>query len=67
MMVRPHKRTGPLATAPSRTTTTGKQFVASVTRLDDWKAARLAAPWPGWWAGREMVTWTLAERSRWAS
>jgi hypothetical protein len=59
------KKARPVTTpAALRTTTTGKQFDASVTRLDDWKASRLAAPWPGWWAGREMATWTWAERTR---
>jgi hypothetical protein len=67
MMARPRKRTGPLATAPPRTTTTGKQFGASVTRLDDWKTSRLTRPWPGWWGGAEVRSWTWAERSRRAS
>jgi hypothetical protein len=60
-MARLRKRTGPVATpAPPRTTTTGKQFGASVTRLDDWKA-RDAGQWWGQW---RMHTWDLAERSR---
>jgi hypothetical protein len=62
------KRTGPTwRPAPPRTTTTGKQFDASVTRLDDWKVTRLDTPWPGWWGGAELHSWTWAERSRWAS
>jgi hypothetical protein len=61
----PRKRTGPVTTpAPPRTTTTGKQFDAIVTRLDDWKATRLAAPWPGWWGSAELKSWTWAERTR---
>jgi hypothetical protein len=58
------KRTGPLATTPFRTTTTGKQFDAIVTRLDDWKASKLAASWPGWWGDAELRSWTWAERTR---
>jgi hypothetical protein len=63
----PRKRTGPVTTpAPPRTATTGKssQFDASVTRLEDWKASRLAAPWPGWWGDAELKTWAWAERTR---
>jgi hypothetical protein len=61
------KRTGPVTTpAPPRTTTTARssQFAASVTRLDDWKAGKLAAPWPGWWGDAEVRSWTWAERTR---
>ena len=59
------KRTGPTwRPAPHRTTTTGKQFDASVTRLDDWRTRTLMAPWPGWWGDAEVRSWTWAERSR---
>jgi hypothetical protein len=67
-VAKPRKRTGPVTTpAPPRTTTTGKQFDVIVTDLTTWRTRRLVAPWPGFWAGREMATWTWAERSRWAS
>ena len=59
---------GPAATLnPQGTTTTGKQFEASITRLADWRHRRLLAPWPGWWGGAEVRCWTWAERSRRAS
>jgi hypothetical protein len=59
------KRTGPVTTpAPPRTTTTGKQFGAIVTDLTDRRTRRLLAPWPGWWDGGELRTWTWAERTR---
>ena len=59
---------GPAATLnPQRTTTdttARSQFVASITRLDDCRPRRLLAPWPGWWGGAEVHSWTWAERSR---
>ena len=35
-----------------------------VVDLDERRARRLTRPWPGWWAGQELTTWTMAERSR---
>jgi hypothetical protein len=40
---------------------------ASIIDLADFRHRRLLVPWPGWWAGCEMATWTWAERSRRAS
>jgi hypothetical protein len=38
--------------------------MSSVVDLQAWRRQRLTRPWPGWWGGREMATWTQAERSR---
>jgi len=35
-----------------------------VVDLDAWRLERLLAPWPGWWGGAELHSWTWAERSR---
>jgi hypothetical protein len=35
-----------------------------VVDLEVERARRFATPWPGWWAGRELRSWTWAERSR---
>jgi hypothetical protein len=35
-----------------------------VVDLDERRARRLSRPWPGWWGGHELSTWTWAERSR---
>ena len=37
---------------------------ATVADLDDYRSRRLARPWPGWWGGHELSTWTWAERTR---
>jgi hypothetical protein len=34
-----------------------------VVDLDAARVRRLARPWPGWWGGREVASWTVAARS----
>ncbi len=35
-----------------------------VVDLEVERARRLLRPWPGWWGGLEVRSWTWAERSR---
>jgi hypothetical protein len=37
---------------------------AAVVDLAERRIRRLTRPWPGWWGGHELRTWTWAERSR---
>lgn len=65
-----HKRTaGPdtTPTPPVELAPPPRSTIARITDLADWRPRRLLAPWPGWWGGVEVRSWTWAERSRRAS